>query len=84
MTAREDIRHDLTRPKVRGVHWSPDGADMILDAYRAEVLRDAADAITGACPDRTAPRESSMVCHCDAADLLRRMAGNGTEAGEQS
>ncbi|WP_406419983.1 hypothetical protein [Streptomyces sp. NBC_00842] len=43
MSAADEIKRDLTMQKVRGVHCSPEGADALLAAYRAEVLREAAD-----------------------------------------
>lgn len=45
MSARGEIKRDLMAQKTRGVHCSPEGADALLDAYRAEVLNEAADAI---------------------------------------
>ncbi|MFJ8677198.1 hypothetical protein [Streptomyces sp. NPDC093589] len=44
-----------------------------LDAYTAQILIGAAAKFEAACPDGSG-ENVSMVCHCDAADLLRRMA----------
>lgn len=38
--ARDLILRELTAPKQRGVHYSPDSAASLLDAFRDEVLAD--------------------------------------------
>lgn len=66
------------------VRW--DGIERLLDALRAEVLHEAADAVVASCPDHTGAEESWMDCHCDVADELRRMAdehGKDTRPGNQ-
>lgn len=74
MTAREDIRHELTRPKVRGVHYSPEGAEQLLNKYRTEVLREAHADIVAACPDHGDADEAWEACPCEPAELLRVQA----------
>lgn len=44
-----------------------------IDAFRAEVLREAADWLKAGCPDGAA-EESFMLCQCDAADHLIDLA----------
>ncbi|MET8841485.1 hypothetical protein ABZW67_15495 [Streptomyces rubiginosohelvolus] len=61
MSARDEIKRDLMAQKTRGVHCSPEGADALLDAYRVEVLAEAAD------------RFAAFDLHNEAA-ALRRMA----------
>jgi hypothetical protein len=62
------------------------GQRAALDAFRAEVLREAADIFVAACPDGTA-EFAFPLCQCDAADDLRRMAdeaGKAAGAGEST
>lgn len=54
----------------------------LLDAYKAEVLRQESDAIVKHCPDH-GPQDQDgvwMDCHCAVADEMRRRAAK-TEAG---
>lgn len=58
---------------LHATHTHADAQDL-LAAFRAEVLGVAADRFEAACPDDSDSEEVSIVCRCDSADLLRRMA----------
>lgn len=74
MSAREDIAAHFTSDVL---------ADELLDAYRAEVLRQEGDAIVKHCPDH-GPQDQDgvwMDCHCDVADEMRRRANKAATGG---
>jgi siroheme synthase (precorrin-2 oxidase/ferrochelatase) len=49
-------------------------ANEMVDRFRAEVLRNAADSIVAACPDHSDADEVWTDCHCDVAHDLRAQA----------
>ncbi|MFF1348450.1 hypothetical protein ACFVZJ_21145 [Streptomyces sp. NPDC058322] len=53
----------------------------LLDAFRAEVLREAAAEIGDACPDHSEADTCYIDCQCAAARDLRRMADEAATGG---
>lgn len=73
MTAREELAAVL---RLKGL--TPREVDALLDAHRAAVLREAADAINAMPQDYECDPGRG-----DAADLLRRMADAAAPAGAE-
>ncbi|MFE5090641.1 hypothetical protein ACFRCI_09600 [Streptomyces sp. NPDC056638] len=73
MSARRPIFNHLVAPAAGGPVSSKD-AKAMLDAFRAEVLTEAADNLVAACPDHGDADEAWMDCPCEYADELRRTA----------
>lgn len=59
----------------------------LLNAYRAEVLREEADDVVLFCPDHSDHYSSYLSCHCPVADVLRqradKAASSGSSAGDE-
>ncbi|MFF8716212.1 hypothetical protein ACF07T_32975 [Streptomyces sp. NPDC015184] len=74
MNAREQLQIMVRTTRGSMTVWSPPEVRAALDAYRAEVLTEAADDLVAACPDHGDADEAWMDCPCEYADELRRMA----------
>ncbi|WP_019548426.1 hypothetical protein [Streptomyces sulphureus] len=73
MSARDELREELVRPKRLGEYYLPEGAEDLISRVRAEVLREAAD-------EADARAESHTVAA--VADMFRRMA-DAAERGDR-
>lgn len=71
--ARDELFALIARiPGSGSAGWCND-ARKHLDAYRAEVLREAAEEIKARCPELKAANAFDL-CHCEFADVLDDMA----------
>ncbi|WP_326739092.1 hypothetical protein [Streptomyces sp. NBC_01022] len=74
MSARDELRDCFLSD-------SRDRFEAAADAFKAEVLREAAAAIGGACPDHANGETCFMDCQCAASRDLRRMADEVATGG---
>jgi hypothetical protein len=81
-----NAREELYRFAMRGKQHSPDTSERMsqtIDAFRAEVLRTAADDLVAACPEHSDADEVWMDCPCEIADELRAKAALAETGGAQ-